>query len=111
MTLTFANFENTIDFINPRAVVKGLTSQRVVILSVGTLTNIYKVFKANIKMYNDILEFPTNNRVRQGDALSSKLPIATLENIFSKLDRHNKCISVNKEYLYHKIVEQYRFDN
>ena len=99
LCLAFVDYEKAFDSIEHNAVFDSLREQGINENYVQLLENIYSNSTALIKLHKNSNEIKVAKGVRQGDTISPKLFIASLESIFRKIDWDGIGINIDGEYL------------
>ena len=99
LCLAFVDYEKAFDSIEHNAVFDSLREQGINENYIQLLENIYSNSTAIIKLHKNSNEIKVAKGVRQGDTISPKLFIASLESIFRKTDWDGIGINIDGEYL------------
>lgn len=99
--LAFIDYNKAFDSLKHEKIWEALTAQRIHSKYINIIKNIYINMEAKIRTEKVGECFPIRKGVRQGDPLSPKLFLATLEHIFRQLEWKEYGINVNGVLLNH----------
>ena len=95
------DYEKAFDSVETNAVIQALKNQGINTIYIKTIQEIYTNATAILKLHKESEPIFIRRGVRQGDTMSPKLFVATLEEIFKRLNWDNKGINVNGKKLNH----------
>ncbi|KAK6762442.1 hypothetical protein RB195_023239 [Necator americanus] len=101
LCLTFIDLKKTFDSVETEAVVEALDNQGISIQYIKVLRELYSNFTTGMSPFykNNIID--VKRGVRQGDTISPKILIATLENAMRKLEWDDMGAKVDGQQLHH----------
>lgn len=99
--MAFIDYEKAFDSIEIWAVLNSMTKCRIDSRYTKLIENIYSQASMYVLLQERTPLIPIKRGVRQGDTISPKLFIATLENVFKELNWSNRGVNINGEYLNH----------
>ena len=98
--MTFVDYEKAFDSIETNAILNALYEQEVHPQHIKLIQNIYTSASSIIQLDTEGSTFNLNRGVRQGESMSPKLFMASLQSIFNKLNWQEKAFGIKIDNTY-----------
>ena len=93
------DYEKAFDSVQTQAIFTSLQEQGIDYVYIEILKDIYTDSSVTVHLHKGSEKVRTKRGVRQGDTISPKLFTATLESVFRRLNRENKGVKIDGEFL------------
>ena len=101
LCIVFIEYEKAFDSVQIQAILSSLQDQGIEDAYIQLMEDIYTDSSVTECLHEESEKINTKREVRQGDTISPKLFIPTLESIFRRRNWENKDLQIDGEYLNH----------
>ena len=99
LCVAFVDYEKSFDSVETQAILTSLQEQGIEEVYIEILKDIYTDSSVTVHLLKESAKIRIKRGVRQEDTITSNLFTATLESIFWRLQRENKGVKVDGEFL------------